>query len=165
MKKSNPKEILFGYEKPINIKEQTEKYFRPLWHFHSEYEIVFIKESFGKKFIGDHIGEFKAGDLYFIGKQLPHMWVNDNSFFRKDIEIGNFEFDSYSVYEKKVYNSNDDFKNIYKRVYFCYFDEKQKKIFNQFLHYYRNLIMHGKESLAVEFIHNTAVITIQHEMY
>ena len=87
------------------------------------------------------------------------------NFFRKDIEIGNFEFDSYSVYEKKVYDSNDDFKNIYKRVYFCYFDEKQKKIFTQFLHYYRNLIMHGKESLAVKFINNTAVITIQHEMY
>ena len=76
-----------------------------------------------------------------------------------------FEFDSYSVYEKKVYDSNDDFKNIYKRVYFCYFDEKQKKIFNQFLNYYRNLIMHGKLSLVVEFINNTAVITIQYEMY
>lgn len=86
-------------------------------------------------------------------------------FFRKDIEIGDFEFDSYVVYEKKGYNSNDDAKHIYKRVYFCYFDEKQKKIFNQFLHYYRNLIMHGKQMLAVKFIHNTAVITIQREMY
>lgn len=84
MKKSNPREIHFGYQKPINIKRSKEKYFSPLWHFHSEYELVYIENSFGKKFIGDHIGKFKSGDLYFIGNRLPHMWVNDNSYFQKD---------------------------------------------------------------------------------
>ncbi len=86
MKKSNPKEIHFGYQKPINIKRSKEKYFSPLWHFHSEYELVYIEKSHGKKFIGDHIGKFNTGDLYFIGNRLPHMWVNDNSYFQKNSE-------------------------------------------------------------------------------
>jgi len=81
MKKTSAEEILFGYQSPINLSTSDEKYFKPLWHFHSEYELVYIQKSFGKRFIGDHVGNFKAGDLYFIGKQLPHMWVNDNLFF------------------------------------------------------------------------------------
>lgn len=84
MKKSNPREIYFGYQKPINVTCSKEKYFSPLWHFHLEYELVYIEKSYGKKFIGDHIGEFSTGQLYFIGNRLPHMWVNDNSYFQKN---------------------------------------------------------------------------------
>jgi len=83
MKKKSPKEILFGYQKNINISISEDQCFSPLWHFHPEYEFVYIIESNGKRFIGDHVGNFKSGDLYFIGKRLPHMWMNDPAYFNE----------------------------------------------------------------------------------
>lgn len=87
------------------------------------------------------------------------------NYYRKDLEIGDFEFNSFIVYEKKIYESSGKHKRIYKWVYFCYFDEKQRNMFNEFLHYYDNMISHGKRTLDVEFIENTAVINIQYAGY
>ena len=87
------------------------------------------------------------------------------NYFRKDIKIGDFKFDTYFVYEKKIYKNNNEHNKVFKRIYFCYFDEKQKKKFNQFSHYYDNMISHGKQLLDIKFINNTAVITIQYAGY
>ncbi|MFT3748845.1 MAG: AraC family transcriptional regulator [Agriterribacter sp.] len=51
--------------------------FPGLWHFHEEYELTLIVKSKGSRMVGDHIESFKAGDLVFIGKNLPHTWRND----------------------------------------------------------------------------------------
>ncbi|MET6998224.1 AraC family transcriptional regulator [Chitinophaga defluvii] len=51
--------------------------FPGIWHFHDEYELTLIEESTGSRMVGDHIERFKAGDLVFIGKNLPHTWRND----------------------------------------------------------------------------------------
>ena len=47
------------------------------WHAHKEYELHLITETRGKAFVGDHIGDFKAGDLFMTGPNLPHNWVSD----------------------------------------------------------------------------------------
>lgn len=47
------------------------------WHAHQEYELHLIIETRGKAFIGDHIGDFKPGDLFMTGPNLPHNWVTD----------------------------------------------------------------------------------------
>ncbi len=51
-------------------------YFPTPWHFHPEYELVLVTQSTGKRFIGDHVGEFAVGDLALIGPYLPHMYKN-----------------------------------------------------------------------------------------
>lgn len=45
---------------------------QPEWHFHPEYEIVYISNGRGKRHIGDHISHFEDGDLIFLGPNLPH---------------------------------------------------------------------------------------------
>jgi len=45
---------------------------QPHWHFHPEYEIVYISNGRGKRHIGDHISYFEDGDLIFLGPDLPH---------------------------------------------------------------------------------------------
>ena len=45
---------------------------RPSWHFHPEYEIVYISNGKGKRHIGDHISYYENGDLIFLGPNLPH---------------------------------------------------------------------------------------------
>lgn len=44
----------------------------PRWHFHPEYEIVYISNGKGKRHIGDHISYYEEGDLIFLGPNLPH---------------------------------------------------------------------------------------------
>lgn len=42
------------------------------WHFHPEYEIVYVSNGRGKRHIGDHISYYENGDLIFLGPDLPH---------------------------------------------------------------------------------------------
>jgi AraC-like DNA-binding protein len=42
------------------------------WHQHIEYELILFTEGEGTAFIGNYIGEFKTGDVFFLGSNLPH---------------------------------------------------------------------------------------------
>jgi AraC-like DNA-binding protein len=47
------------------------------WHYHNNFEISFITEGAGKRIVADSIEEFQPGDLVFIGRNLPHVWIAD----------------------------------------------------------------------------------------
>ena len=47
------------------------------WHAHEEYELHLITATRGKAFVGDYIGDYKAGDLFMTGPNLPHNWATD----------------------------------------------------------------------------------------
>ena len=49
----------------------------PSWHFHPEYELVYISEGNGKRHIGNHISYFEAGDLILLGPNIPHFGFSD----------------------------------------------------------------------------------------
>jgi AraC-like DNA-binding protein len=49
------------------------------FHFHSECELTHIVSSRGLRFTGDHIGEFRSGDLVLFGPSLPHSYHNDRT--------------------------------------------------------------------------------------
>jgi len=46
--------------------------FETNWHKHEEFELIQITEGYGTAMIGDYIGEYKPGDIYFIAGNLPH---------------------------------------------------------------------------------------------
>lgn len=50
----------------------------PDWHFHPEYEIVYISKGKGKRHIANHISYFEEGDLIFLGPHLPHFGFTNN---------------------------------------------------------------------------------------
>lgn len=52
--------------------------FDPNWHFHPEYQLFIVLKGSGTRFIGDHVTQFKEGDITFTGPNLPHMWRSDN---------------------------------------------------------------------------------------
>lgn len=67
-------------KKSIQIKVVEQKYLMAPFHFHDMCELVYIQKSYGKRIVGDHVGNFKEGDLVLMGPNLPHIWLNDNSF-------------------------------------------------------------------------------------
>ena len=50
--------------------------FEAPFHFHPEYELTLILKGEGQRYIGQQVNEFVAGDLVFLGANLPHCWVN-----------------------------------------------------------------------------------------
>ncbi|RIV23437.1 AraC family transcriptional regulator [Fibrisoma montanum] len=44
-----------------------------LWHYHPEYEIVYIEGASGTRHVGDHISRYDGSDLVFIGPNIPHL--------------------------------------------------------------------------------------------
>lgn len=57
-------------------------YFDKPWHFHKEYELVLIDQAEGTRFIGDHVSPFKEGDLVLIGSNTPHLFRNNEVYYR-----------------------------------------------------------------------------------
>ncbi|CAN5565520.1 AraC family transcriptional regulator [soil metagenome] len=43
------------------------------WHYHPEYEIVYIPIGEGQRRIGTNVSRYEAGELIFVGPNLPHL--------------------------------------------------------------------------------------------
>jgi AraC-like DNA-binding protein len=65
-----------------------------LWHYHPEYEIVYIDGASGTRHVGDHISRYEGSDLVFIGPNIPHL---------------NFDYGVKTDYRKVVVQINEDF--------------------------------------------------------
>jgi len=47
------------------------------WHYHPEFELIWILRSHGTRFVGDNIETYRAGDVVLIGPNLPHCWHDE----------------------------------------------------------------------------------------
>lgn len=68
----------------FSVTQNSYPYFLKVWHYHPELELVFIKKSTGTRFIGDSIQKFQPGEVVLLGKNLPHMWQNDDHYFEAE---------------------------------------------------------------------------------
>ncbi|EAR02285.1 AraC family transcriptional regulator [Maribacter sp. HTCC2170] len=62
-------------------------YFLKIWHYHPELELVLTIKSAGTRFVGDSIEKFDEGEVVLIGKNLPHMWLNDEVYFDEKSDL------------------------------------------------------------------------------
>lgn len=69
------------------LKEDILPYIEIGWHFHPEYELTLIAESYGKRVIGDHVDTFVDGDMLLIGPGIPHYMRNDKAFYKGNPEL------------------------------------------------------------------------------
>lgn len=70
--------IIHRYESP---------YFETPWHFHEEYELVYCEKGFGNKFIGNSFSSYQEGEIAFIGKNVPHLFKADDSFYGPEATV------------------------------------------------------------------------------
>ena len=90
--------IPFNHLSSITVKREITPYMDYPWHYHPEFEIIFVEKSYGIRFMGSHIGNFSDGDLMFISSDLPHVWKNDRDFYQgnKDLFV-----DVYVIHFRK----------------------------------------------------------------
>jgi len=53
------------------------------WHYHAQFELLYISQSSGIRFVGDSVSQFIPGDLVLVGPYLPHLWRNDPSLYKE----------------------------------------------------------------------------------
>tara|TARA_R110000782_G_scaffold50254_1_gene109039 strand:- start:1347 stop:2201 length:855 start_codon:yes stop_codon:yes gene_type:complete len=68
------------------------------WHFHPEYELVYIEGANGTRHVGDHISEYEETDLVLIGSNIPHL---------------NFDYGVKTTYREEVLHIKPSFKNTF----------------------------------------------------
>ncbi|WP_420401218.1 AraC family transcriptional regulator [Flagellimonas sp.] len=66
------------------------------WHFHPEYELVYIEGASATRHVGDSISNFEESDLVFIGSNIPHL---------------NFDYGVQTDYIKEVLHIKPSFKD------------------------------------------------------
>lgn len=64
--------------------ERTDARFDFHWHYHPEFELTYIVESQGRRLVGDHVARYQAGDLVFLGANLPHTWASEGPARRRE---------------------------------------------------------------------------------
>lgn len=68
-------------DQSFTVSHNLYSHFLKVWHFHEQLELVYVLQSSGIRFIGDDIERFEEGDIVLTGKNLPHMWLNDDQYF------------------------------------------------------------------------------------
>jgi AraC-like DNA-binding protein len=71
----------------IKVKWRDTPHFTYPWHFHNQYELCYVVESYGTRYVGDNIEVFEAGDLVLVGSNLPHFWKSDEVFHQGNPEL------------------------------------------------------------------------------
>jgi AraC-like DNA-binding protein len=65
-------QVQFDPRKSIRIfSPQLRNHF--YWHYHPEFELVYVKADAGIRHVGTHMSGFTGSDLVFIGSNVPHL--------------------------------------------------------------------------------------------
>lgn len=83
--------------------------FETNWHKHEEFELILITEGHGTAMIGDYIGEFKSGDIYFIAGNLPHWFKKQHQKMMGCSVVVHFKQDIFG----KEFLQLPELKNVY----------------------------------------------------
>jgi AraC-like DNA-binding protein len=57
------------------------------WHFHSEYEIIYVQEGNGERFVADSMESFSPGDIILMGSNVPHYMRSAEKYYAGDASL------------------------------------------------------------------------------
>src|SRR6185436_3744264 len=78
-----PFQIPKGTEEAFRVQVDDVPHLYNHLHQHPEIQLTLIKESNGTLVAGDYVGPFHSGDVFVIGGNQPHVFRNDEKFFKK----------------------------------------------------------------------------------
>lgn len=76
MKKIVNEQLHISNSNPVRTRFYRYKTFTYPWHFHGEYELMYVEKGQGQCLIGDSIAEYSDRCLLFFGSELPHSMQN-----------------------------------------------------------------------------------------
>ncbi|RMG82417.1 MAG: cupin domain-containing protein, partial [Bacteroidetes bacterium] len=77
------------FNQRINIFQRRTPCFDTSWHYHPEYELIYIDKGEGIRYVGDSVAPFSPGELVLVGAYLPHLWKNDDRHVDSKYEVKN----------------------------------------------------------------------------
>ncbi len=80
-------QVDFPGRSAVKVKYREMPRFTYPWHFHPEFEILYVLEGYGTSYVADNIKSFQSGDLALLGSNLPHFWKSDQSYFESGGEL------------------------------------------------------------------------------
>ncbi len=102
----HPEEIT---NKKLSVSKNTRPCLDSSWHYHSQYELIYISVSHGIRFVGDSVSRFQPGDLVLVGPYLPHLWLNEPEEY-KDQTV-NKKVNTIVIKFTEDFIGSDTFKN------------------------------------------------------
>lgn len=76
--------IDFPGRSAVKVKYCDKPHFTYPWHFHPEFEILYITDGSGTRFVADSVEEFRSGDLVLVGSTLPHFWRSEEKYLNSN---------------------------------------------------------------------------------
>lgn len=76
--------VPYGPHHSFGVRKENEPNINNRWHYHPEVELIYFHHGAGTQFVGDHISQFKAGDIVLVGSDLPHFWKYDEICFNQE---------------------------------------------------------------------------------
>ncbi|RZK58486.1 MAG: AraC family transcriptional regulator [Hymenobacter sp.] len=64
------------------------------WHYHPEYELLYIPQGSGRRHLGQHVSRYAGGELLLLGPNLPHL---------------SFSYEQQGAFEQIVVQFREDF--------------------------------------------------------
>ena len=72
MRKIMNEQLPISKSSPLKARFYDYPYFTYPWHFHTEYEVIYVKEGTGMRFVGNNAEKYADGDIILLGSDLPH---------------------------------------------------------------------------------------------
>ena len=69
-------QLVTGVGSSISIIQLEMTHFDGPYHFHPELELTWIRESSGRRYVGDNVSDYGPGDLVLVGANVPHCWLS-----------------------------------------------------------------------------------------
>lgn len=76
--------IPVAHDRTVIVQEDIMPYFYPHLHRHNEAQLIWIKEGEGTLVVDNHLHGFKAGDIYLLGANQPHLFKSNPEYFATD---------------------------------------------------------------------------------
>jgi AraC-like DNA-binding protein len=76
-----PFTIPVPHDRSIIVQEETLPYFYTYLHRHAEVQITWVQQGEGTLIAGNSMHPFKAGGIYLLGTNLPHLFKSDPDYF------------------------------------------------------------------------------------
>jgi AraC-like DNA-binding protein len=81
----------------FRVQTEHSAHFYDSIHYHPEHQITVILKGEGTRFIGNHVERFQPGEVYFIGRNVPHVFKCDAGYYEGNNQL---EASSISVFFK-----------------------------------------------------------------